>query len=165
MRGAKDPSKNAAYAFERKTAKKLKRGSQRARSSLGFGVRTAVGKAGRGSLKHTRPEDLGGIVVQEALQRVPGLDAKEIDDVIIGCAMPEGEQGLNLGRIVAVRAGLPNSVPGMTVNRFCSSGLQSIALAAERIMCGFADVIIAGGVESMSWYRWKATVLFLILIW
>lgn len=85
------------------------------------GVRTAVGKAGRGSLKHTRPEDLGGIVVQEAMRRVPGLKAEEIEDVIIGCAMPEGEQGLNLGRIVAVRAGLPNSVPGFTINRFCSS--------------------------------------------
>lgn len=114
------------------------------------GVRTAVGKAGKGSLRDTRPEDLGGIVVGEALRRVPGLRAEDIEDVIIGCAMPEGEQGLNLGRIVAVRAGLPNTVPGFTVNRFCSSGLQSIALAAERIMCGFAEVIIAGGVESMS---------------
>ncbi|MEW9668776.1 acetyl-CoA C-acetyltransferase [Ammoniphilus sp. 3BR4] len=114
------------------------------------GVRTPVGKAKKGALRHTRPEDLGGLVVRECVRRVPGLDVKEIEDVIIGCAMPEGEQGLNLGRIVAIRAGLPNEVPGFTVNRFCSSGLQSIALAAERIMCGGADVIVAGGVESMS---------------
>lgn len=114
------------------------------------GVRTAVGRANRGSLKNARPEDLGGLVVREALARAPGLSDEEVEDVIIGCAMPEGEQGFNLGRIVAARAGLPYSVPGFTINRFCSSGLQSIALAAERIMCGFADVIVAGGVESMS---------------
>jgi acetyl-CoA acyltransferase len=113
-------------------------------------VRTAVGKAGRGSLKNVRPEDLGGIVVAESIQRAKGLCVEEIDDVIIGCAMPEGEQGLNLGRIVTVRAGLPITVPGMTINRFCSSGLQSIANAAEKIMCGLANVVIAGGVESMS---------------
>lgn len=114
------------------------------------GVRTAVGKAPRGTLRHYRPEDLGGAVVKEAVTRAKGLDPQEIDDVIIGCSFPEAEQGMNLGRIVAARAGLPNSVPGFTINRFCSSGLQSIALAAERIMCGFADVIVAGGVESMS---------------
>lgn len=114
------------------------------------GVRTAVGRSGKGSLKHVRPEDLGGLVVREAVKRVKGLNPEEIEDVIIGCALPEGEQGLNLGRVVAIRAGLPNTVPGFTVNRFCSSGLQSIALAAERIMCGFANVIVAGGVESMS---------------
>lgn len=114
------------------------------------GVRTAVGKAPRGTLRHCRPEDLGGAVVKEAVERAKGLDPQEIDDVIIGCSFPEAEQGMNLGRIVALRAGLPNSVPGFTINRFCSSGLQSIALAAERIMCGFADVIVAGGVESMS---------------
>ncbi|RKD24425.1 acetyl-CoA acetyltransferase [Ammoniphilus oxalaticus] len=114
------------------------------------GVRTAIGRAGRGSLKNTRPEDLGGLVVKEALRRAPGVSAEEIEDVIIGCAMPEGEQGFNLGRIVAARAGFPHSTPGFTINRFCSSGLQSIALAAERIMCGFADTIVAGGVESMS---------------
>lgn len=114
------------------------------------GVRTAVGKAPRGTLRHCRPEDLGGAVVKEAVERATGLDPQEIDDVIIGCSFPEAEQGMNLGRIVALRAGLPNSVPGFTINRFCSSGLQSIALAAERIMCGFADVIVAGGVESMS---------------
>lgn len=114
------------------------------------GVRTAVGKAPRGTLRHYRPEDLGGAVVKEAVARAKGLDPQEIDDVIIGCSFPEAEQGMNLGRIVAARAGLPNAVPGFTINRFCSSGLQSIALAAERIMCGFADVIVAGGVESMS---------------
>lgn len=114
------------------------------------GVRTPVGKAGKGTLRQVRPEDLGGLVVAESIRRVSGLQSEDIEDVIIGCAMPEGEQGLNLGRVVAIRAGLPNSVPGFTINRFCSSGLQSIALAAERIMCGSAEVIVAGGVESMS---------------
>lgn len=113
-------------------------------------VRTAVGKAGKGSLRYFRPEDLGGIVVKESVNRAQGLSPEEIEDVIIGCAMPEGEQGLNMGRIIALRAGLPYTVPGFTINRFCSSGLQSIALAAERIMLGYADVIVAGGVESMS---------------
>ncbi|WP_134701580.1 acetyl-CoA C-acetyltransferase [Ammoniphilus sp. YIM 78166] len=114
------------------------------------GVRTPVGKAGKGTLRQVRPEDLGGLVVAESIKRAHGLQTEDIEDVIIGCAMPEGEQGLNLGRIVAIRAGLPNSVPGFTINRFCSSGLQSIAVAAERIMCGSAAVIVAGGVESMS---------------
>ena len=113
-------------------------------------VRTAAGKAGKGSLRYFRPEDLGGIVVKESVNRVQGLSPEEIEDVIIGCAMPEGEQGLNMGRIIALRAGLPYTVPGFTINRFCSSGLQSIALAAERIILGYADVIVAGGVESMS---------------
>lgn len=113
-------------------------------------VRTAVGKAGKGSLRNFRPEDLGGLVVRESISRTARLDPEHVDDVILGCAMPEGEQGLNLGRIAALRAGLPNSVPGMTINRFCSSGLQSIAIAAGTIMCGSADVIVAGGVESMS---------------
>jgi acetyl-CoA acyltransferase len=114
------------------------------------GARTAVGKAHKGTLRHTRPDDLAAAVVSDLMRRVPQVDPKEVEDVIMGCAFPEGEQGLNLGRIVALRAGLPTSVPGMTVNRFCSSGLQTIAIAAEKIMCGFADVIIAGGVESMS---------------
>ncbi|ASS76327.1 acetyl-CoA acetyltransferase [Tumebacillus algifaecis] len=113
-------------------------------------VRTAVGRSHKGSLRNTRPEDLGGLVVQEAINRVGGLDPKEIEDVIIGCAIPEGEQGMNLGRIVAMRAGLPTNVSGMTVNRFCSSGLQSIAIGAQNIMIGAADTVIAGGVESMS---------------
>ncbi|MCF6093652.1 acetyl-CoA C-acetyltransferase [Microaerobacter geothermalis] len=114
------------------------------------GVRTAVGKAGKGTLKDVRPDDLGGLVIKELVARTPGLNPEEIDDVIIGCAFPEAEQGMNLGRIVALRAGLPNSVPGIVINRFCSSGLQSIAYAAEKIMVGYADVVIAGGVESMS---------------
>lgn len=113
-------------------------------------VRTAIGRAPKGTLKTTRPEYMGSVAVQEAVKRAKGLDPAAIEDVILGCSFPEGEQGMNLGRIVAMQAGFPDSVPGQTVNRFCSSGLQSIALAAERIMCGFADVIVAGGVESMS---------------
>jgi acetyl-CoA acyltransferase len=113
-------------------------------------VRTAVGKAGRGALRATRPDDLAAIAIRAALDRVPGLDPKEIDDVILGCAMPEGEQGMNVARIAALRAGLPVECSAMTVNRFCSSGLQSIAMAAERIAGGGAEVIVAGGTESMS---------------
>ena len=113
-------------------------------------VRTAIGRAPRGTLRNTRPEHMGTTAVKEAINRAKGLDSAEIEDVILGCSFPEGEQGMNLGRIVALQSGLPDSVPGQTVNRFCSSGLQSIAMAAERIMCGFADVIVAGGVESMS---------------
>ena len=113
-------------------------------------VRTAIGRAPKGTLRTTRPEYMGSAAVKEAVSRAKGLDPAEIEDVILGCSFPEGEQGMNLGRIVALQAGLPDSVPGQTVNRFCSSGLQAIALAAERIMCGFADVIVAGGVESMS---------------
>jgi acetyl-CoA acyltransferase len=113
-------------------------------------VRTPVGKAPRGALRSTRPDDLGAIAVRGALDRVPQLDPGEIDDVIIGCAMPEAEQGMNLARIVALRAGLPIESAAMTVNRFCASGLQAIALAAERIRGGGADVIVAGGAESMS---------------
>jgi acetyl-CoA acyltransferase len=113
-------------------------------------VRTPVGKAHRGAYRDTRPEDLGAAAIRGALAKVPGLAAADVDDVIIGCAMPEGQQGLNMARIVALHAGLPVSVPAETVNRFCSSGLQTVAHAAERIMAGFADVIIAGGVESMS---------------
>ena len=113
-------------------------------------VRTAVGKAPRGALRNTRPDDLGAIAVRGAMDRVPQLDAHEIDDVILGCAMPEAEQGMNLARIVALRAGLPIESAAMTVNRFCASGLQAIALAAERIRGGGAEVIVAGGAESMS---------------
>ncbi|MBM7867367.1 acetyl-CoA C-acyltransferase [Heliobacterium gestii] len=113
-------------------------------------VRTPVGKAPKGVLKDVRPEDLAALAVQGALARVPAIAPEEVEDVIIGCAFPEAEQGMNLGRIVAQRAGLPYSACGMTVNRFCSSGLQSIAIAAERVMTGFADRLIAGGVESMS---------------
>jgi len=113
-------------------------------------VRTAVGRAYRGSLKDTRPDDLGTIAVRGAIERVKNLEPGQVDDVILGCAMPEGEQGMNVARICALKAGLPDSVPGMTINRFCSSGLQSIAMAAERIMAGFADIIVAGGTESMT---------------
>src|ERR1700720_1872109 len=113
-------------------------------------VRTPVGKAFKGSLRATRPDDLAALAIREALARVPGLDAKEIDDVILGCAMPEGEQGMNVARIAALRAGLPVETSAMTINRFCSSGLQAIALAAERIRGGSAEVIVAGGTESMS---------------
>ncbi|MDK2888461.1 MAG: acetyl-CoA acyltransferase [Thermoanaerobacter sp.] len=113
-------------------------------------VRTAVGKAPRGKLRKTRPEDMAVAVLKEALARVPGLDPAEIDDVIFGCAFPEAEQGMNITRNVILKAGLPNSVPGVTVNRYCSSGLEAIAIAATRIMAGFAEVYVAGGVESMS---------------
>jgi acetyl-CoA acyltransferase len=113
-------------------------------------VRTAVGRAYRGSLKDTRPDDLGAVVVRGAVERVGNLEPGKVDDVILGCAMPEGEQGMNVARICALKAGLPDSVPGMTINRFCSSGLQSIAMAAERIIAGAADIIVAGGTESMT---------------
>ncbi|MFF2155503.1 acetyl-CoA C-acyltransferase [Paenibacillus chitinolyticus] len=113
-------------------------------------VRTPVGKAKKGSLAQTRAEDLGRIVLEEAVARAPGLRKEDVEDIIIGCAMPEGEQGLNFARTMALYAGFPAAVPAVTINRFCSSGLQSIAYAAERIMLGHADVIIAGGVESMS---------------
>src|SRR3984957_15636112 len=113
-------------------------------------VRTAVGKAHRGTLHATRPDDLAAIAIRGALDRVPGLDVKEIDDVILGCAMPEGEQGMNVARISALRAGLPVEISAMTINRFCSSGLQSIAMASDRIALGGADVMVAGGTESMS---------------
>ncbi|MBI4675180.1 MAG: acetyl-CoA C-acyltransferase [Chloroflexi bacterium] len=114
------------------------------------GVRTAIGKAPRGKLRTTRPDDLAGIVVSEAFKRAGGLKPEDVDDVILGCAMPEGEQGLNMGRIAALRAALPNAVTGMTVNRFCASGVQTIALAAQQIRAGWGDCIIAGGAESMS---------------
>jgi acetyl-CoA acyltransferase len=113
-------------------------------------VRTPVGRAYKGSLRSTRPDDLAALAIKEALGRVPAVDAKEIDDVILGCAMPEGEQGMNVARIAALRAGLPVETSAMTINRFCSSGLQAIALAAERIRGGSAEVIVAGGTESMS---------------
>ena len=113
-------------------------------------VRTAVGKAPKGALRATRPDDLAALVIKEALARAKGVNPEDIEDVIIGCATPEAEQGMNFARIASLRAGLPVSVSAMTVNRFCSSGLQSIAIAAERIMAGQGDVAIAGGAESMS---------------
>ncbi|HEV8208991.1 MAG TPA: thiolase family protein [Vicinamibacterales bacterium] len=113
-------------------------------------VRTAIGKAPNGTLRGTRPDELGAVVIAEALRRAPGIDPSEVDDVIMGCAMPEAEQGMNVARIASLRAGIPVSASAVTVNRFCSSGLQAIAYAAERIMCGSAAVIVAGGTESMS---------------
>ena len=114
------------------------------------GVRTAVGKAPRGTLRQTRPEDMAAVVIKEAVARAKGLDPKEIEDVVIGCAFPEGEQGMNVARVALLRAGLPIEVSGQTVNRFCSSGLQAIAIAAQSIMCGWGEVMVAGGMESMS---------------
>ena len=113
-------------------------------------VRTAVGKAPKGTLRDTRPDEMGAVAIKEAIARVPGLAASEIDDVIMGCAMPEAEQGMNVARAAAIRAGLPVETSAMTINRFCSSGLQSIAMASDRIRTNGANVIVAGGLESMS---------------
>jgi acetyl-CoA acyltransferase len=113
-------------------------------------LRTAVGKAPKGTLRATRPDDMAASVIQALLKRYPQVPVDEIDDVILGCAMPEGESGMNMARIAALRAGLPDSVPGVTINRFCSSGLQSIAMAAERIRAGGAQILLAGGSETMS---------------
>jgi acetyl-CoA acyltransferase len=114
------------------------------------GARTAVGRAPRGTLRASRPDDMAGAAIAEAVRRADGLDPAEVEDVLLGCAVTEGTQGLNVARIAAQRAGLPASVPGQTVNRFCSSGLQTIASAAERIMAGFATTVVAGGTEHMS---------------
>ena len=113
-------------------------------------VRTAVGKAPKGTLRNTRPDEMGAAVIKEAASRVAGLELSQIEDVIMGCAMPEAEQGMNVARAAAIRAGLPVETSAMTINRFCSSGLQSIAIAADRIKAGGADVIVAGGLETMS---------------
>jgi len=121
-----------------------------AEAFIASAVRTPVGKAPNGALRYTRPDEMGAIVIREALARVKGLDAAEVEDVILGCAMPEAEQGLNVARIASLRAGVPVSASAVTVNRFCSSGLQAIAYGAERIMTGAAHVNVAGGTESMS---------------
>jgi acetyl-CoA acyltransferase len=113
-------------------------------------VRTAVGKAPKGTLRFTRPDDLGAAVIKEAVDRIPGLDRAQIEDVIMGCAFPEAEQGMNIARTAMISAGLPVETSAMTVNRYCSSGLQTIAIAVDRIASGGADVIVAGGIESMS---------------
>jgi acetyl-CoA acyltransferase len=113
-------------------------------------VRTPIGRARKGTLKDTRPDDLAALAISAALERAGGVDAATVEDVILGCAMPEGEQGLNVARIAALRAGLPAEVPAMTINRFCSSGLQAAVIAAERILSGSIDISIAGGVESMT---------------
>ena len=113
-------------------------------------VRTAVGKAPKGALSTVRPDEMAATVIAETLRRAPGVEPRELDDVILGCAMPEAEQGLNVARIASLRAGVPVDASAVTINRFCSSGLQAIAFAAERIMCGWASAIVAGGTESMS---------------
>ena len=113
-------------------------------------VRTPVGKAKKGALQHVRPETLGAVAVSGALRTVDGFDHARVDDVVLGCAFPEGPQGMNVTRAIVQKAGLPNSVPGVTVNRFCSSGLQTIAQAANSVVVGQADCVVAGGVESMS---------------
>ena len=113
-------------------------------------VRTPVGKAPKGTLRTTRPDEMAAVAIEEALRRASGIDPAEIDDVILGCAMPEAEQGMNVARIASLRAGIPVEASAVTINRFCSSGLQSIAFAAERIMCGSAETIVAGGTETMS---------------
>ena len=121
------------------------------------GARTAIGKAPRGTLAAVRPEELGALVIREAVSRADGLDPALIEDVVMGCAVPEGEQGLNVARICSAMSGLPNSAGAVTINRYCSSGLQAIAMAAQQIMSGMADVCVAGGVESMSrvYSNWK----------
>ncbi len=113
-------------------------------------ARTAVGKAPRGTLRSTRPDEMAAAAIREVLRRVPGLEPAEVEDVILGCAMPEAEQGNNVARVASLRAGLPVSCSAMTINRFCSSGLQAIAIASERIMAGSVEVAIAGGTETMS---------------
>src|SRR4051812_12561037 len=113
-------------------------------------VRTAVGKAPKGTLRNTRPDEMGAAVIEEALRRAEGVAKSEVEDVIMGCAMPEAEQGMNVARAAAIRAGLPVETSAMTINRFCSSGLQSIAIAADRIRTGGAEVSVAGGFETMS---------------
>jgi acetyl-CoA acyltransferase len=117
---------------------------------VALAVRTPVGKAPRGSLRQTRPDDLGATVIREVLERVPRLDPASIDDVILGCAMPEGAQGMNVARNVVLLTGLPDSVPGMTVNRFCSSGLETISIGAAQIATGQCEIVLAGGTESMT---------------
>src|SRR5215831_18892144 len=113
-------------------------------------ARTPVGKAPKGTLRGTRPDELAAVVIRESLRRAPGFDPADVEDVILGCAMPEAEQGLNVARIASLRAGIPVSASAVTINRFCSSGLQAIAFAAERVMCGAVSAVVAGGTESMS---------------
>jgi acetyl-CoA acyltransferase len=113
-------------------------------------ARTAVGKAPTGSLRTVRPDEMAAAVIADVIQRAPGVEPRDVDDVILGCAMPEAEQGLNVARIASLRAGIPVEASAVTINRFCSSGLQSIAFAAERVMCGFTQLVVAGGTESMS---------------
>jgi acetyl-CoA acyltransferase len=120
-------------------------------------ARTPIGRAGRGTLRFTRPDELAAIAMRAAIERAEGLSAGEIEDVILGCATPEGEQGMNVARIAALRAGIPSSVPAFTVNRFCASGLEAVAVACQRILSGQADVVLADGVESMSMVPFEKT--------
>src|SRR5947199_2173639 len=120
-------------------------------------VRTPIGRAFKGTLRATRPDELAAIAIKGALERVPQVDPKEIEDVILGCATPEAEQGMNVARIAMLRAGIPSSVPAFTVNRFCASGLEAIAVGCQRILSGQADVVLAGGVESMSMVPFEKT--------
>ena len=113
-------------------------------------TRTALARAINGTLKNTRPEHTATEVVKEAVKRAKGLKPEDIDDLVMGCSFPEAEMGMNIGRVIALKAGLPTSVPGMTVNRYCASGLDAIAIACQRVMCGFADVMIGAGVEHMT---------------
>src|SRR5437870_11879499 len=113
-------------------------------------LRTPVGKAPNGKLRTVRPDDLAALLIKEVLARVPQVPAEQVEDVVLGCAMPEGSQGMNVARIACQRAGLPDTVPAVTVNRFCASGLEAIATGAQRILSGMADVPMAGGTESMS---------------
>src|SRR3989475_1525698 len=113
-------------------------------------ARTPVGKAPNGKIRTVRPDDLAALAIKGALARVPQLSSDQIDDFILGCAMPEGSQGMNVARIACQRAGLPDSVPGVTINRFCASGLEAISIAAQRILSGMADVVMAGGTEKIS---------------
>ncbi len=113
-------------------------------------LRTAVGKSGRGTLRYTRPDDMGAAVMRALMAKYPQVEPAMVDDVIMGCANPEAESGMNVARVATLRAGLPNTIPAVTINRFCSSGLQSIAMAAEKIRAGYAEVVLAGGLESMS---------------
>src|SRR5262245_52383631 len=135
--------------MDRPYKEKLRKGTPMP-SVIVSAVRTAVGKAPRGALSATRPDDMLAVAMRAAVERAPGLKTEEIDDIYVGCAMPEAEQGMNVARVAAFRAGFPDSVPAMTLNRFCSSGLQSIAFASDRIASGAAQCIIAGGTESMS---------------
>ncbi len=120
-------------------------------------ARTPIGRASRGTLRFTRPDELAALAIKAAIGRAPGLDPAQVEDLVLGCAMPEQEQGMNVARIAALRAGLPSSVPAFTVNRFCASGLEAIAVAAQRIAVGQADVVVAGGVESMSLVAYDKT--------
>ena len=113
-------------------------------------VRTALGKAPTGTLRSVRPEHTATEVLKEAIKRAPGLKPEEVDDVVVGCSFPEAEAGMNIGRVIALKAGLPTSVPGVTINRFCASGLDAVSAASQRVMCGFADIMLAVGVEHMS---------------